>query len=424
MQSNLHQLKYTHNIMKFKQVKLSEVANLFAGYPFKGNNYSDKGVRVVRGDNVTIGHLRWTIGKDKRWNEPFDQFEYYSLHENDIVIGMDGSRVGMNRAQIKHEDLPLLLAQRVACIRNNSNSIQDYLYYQIFSNNFVRYIKAIHTGTSIPHVSLKQIGDFEIPLPSLSDQRKIAGILSALDSKIENNNKINANLEAQAQALFKSWFVDFTPFKDQPFVDSELGPIPQGWKVGKLGDYCEVKSGYAFKSSWWTNKGYKIIKIKNISENGDINLNDCSCVLPENCDKAKNFIANTGDIVIAMTGATIGKFNIIPKIDEKFYINQRVGKFFLGEKPIEKVPYIYCFLKQENISTQIIQKGQGSAQPNISGADIESIPMLTPMSIILKYNKMCQPLFEKILSNRLESKKLSALRDTLLPKLMSGEIKL
>ena len=303
---------------------------------------------------------------------------------------------------------------------------QDFLYYYLISDHITEILKKSLSGTSSSHqrIDLNLFLQLPINLPSISDQRKIAGILSALDSKIENNNKINANLEAQAQALFKSWFVDFTPFKDQPFVDSELGPIPQGWKVGKLGDYCEVKSGYAFKSSWWTNKGYKIIKIKNISENGDINLNDCSCVLPENCDKAKNFIANTGDIVIAMTGATIGKFNIIPKIDEKFYINQRVGKFFLGEKPIEKVPYIYCFLKQENISTQIIQKGQGSAQPNISGADIESIPMLTPMSIILKYNKMCQPLFEKILSNRLESKKLSALRDTLLPKLMSGEIKL
>ena len=303
---------------------------------------------------------------------------------------------------------------------------QDFLYYYLISDHITEILKKSLSGTSSSHqrIDLNLFLQLPINLPSISDQRKIAGILSALDSKIENNNKINANLEAQAQALFKSWFVDFTPFKDQPFVDSELGSIPQGWKVGKLGDYCEVKSGYAFKSSWWTNKGYKIIKIKNISENGDINLNDCSCVLPENCDKAKNFIANTGDIVIAMTGATIGKFNIIPKIDEKFYINQRVGKFFLGEKPIEKVPYIYCFLKQENISTQIIQKGQGSAQPNISGADIESIPMLTPMSIILKYNKMCQPLFEKILSNRLESKKLSALRDTLLPKLMSGEIKL
>lgn len=308
----------------------------------------------------------------------------------------------------------------------NGVSDNEFVYYLSHTPQFVNTaIKSMVGSSGRQRAQVPVLENLIMPVPvNLSDQRKIAGILSALDSKIENNNKINGNLEAQAQALFKSWFVDFTPFKDQPFVDSELGPIPQGWKVGKLGDYCEVKSGYAFKSSWWTNKGYKIIKIKNISENGDINLNDCSCVLPENCDKAKNFIANTGDIVIAMTGATIGKFNIIPKIDEKFYINQRVGKFFLGEKPIEKVPYIYCFLKQENISTQIIQKGQGSAQPNISGADIESIPMLTPMSIILKYNKMCQPLFEKILSNRLESKKLSALRDTLLPKLMSGEIKL
>ena len=317
------------------------------------------------------------------------------------------------------------LAQRVVCFRGKKNMIDNtYLKYYFLSYYGQQALRARETGTTVTGIKQSELKKVIVKYPSFLFQRKIAGILSALDSKIENNNKINANLEAQAEALFKSWFVDFTPFKDQPFVDSELGPIPQGWKVGKLGDYCEVKSGYAFKSSWWTNKGYKIIKIKNISENGDINLNDCSCVLPENCDKAKNFIANTGDIVIAMTGATIGKFNIIPKIDEKFYINQRVGKFFLGEKPIEKVPYIYCFLKQENISTQIIQKGQGSAQPNISGADIESIPMLTPMSIILKYNKMCQPLFEKILSNRLESKKLSALRDTLLPKLMSGEIKL
>lgn len=337
-----------------------------------------------------------------------------------ILIAEDGNNI------ISRQENIAQIAKGKFWVNNHAHILQgkieqNLLCYIINHTDISGYV----TGSAQPKLNQANLLKIPIKIPvNLSDQRKIAGILSALDSKIENNNKINANLEAQAEALFKSWFVDFTPFKDQPFVDSELGPIPQGWKVGKLGDYCEVKSGYAFKSSWWTNKGYKIIKIKNISENGDINLNDCSCVLPENCDKAKNFIANTGDIVIAMTGATIGKFNIIPKIDEKFYINQRVGKFFLGEKPIEKVPYIYCFLKQENISTQIIQKGQGSAQPNISGADIESIPMLTPMSIILKYNKMCQPLFEKILSNRLESKKLSALRDTLLPKLMSGEIKL
>ena len=348
----------------------------------------------------------------------------YLLKENDIVFARTGNSTGRSYFyQKEHGDFVyagFLIKFSIDPQKVNPKILKYYTHSQEYYN----WVKSFDTGGTRGNINAKTFGDMPISLPKRCVQDKIVGILSALDSKIENNNKINANLEAQAEALFKSWFVDFTPFKDQPFVDSELGPIPQGWKVGKLGDYCEVKSGYAFKSSWWTNKGYKIIKIKNISENGDINLNDCSCVLPENCDKAKNFIANTGDIVIAMTGATIGKFNIIPKIDEKFYINQRVGKFFLGEKPIEKVPYIYCFLKQENISTQIIQKGQGSAQPNISGADIESIPMLTPMSIILKYNKMCQPLFEKILSNRLESKKLSALRDTLLPKLMSGEIKL
>ncbi len=386
--------------MEWKEYSLGDVCSrLSSGKNIKASEVHNDGLYPVFGGNGIRGFT------DKQ-----------NFNGECAVIGRQGAYCG----NVRYFNGVAYMTEHALVLQGNEKSETQFLAYLLSIMDLGR----LSGQSAQPGLSVKTLKIQKVSLPNLSDQRKIAGILSALDSKIENNNKINANLEAQAQALFKSWFVDFTPFKDQPFVDSELGPIPQGWKVGKLGDYCEVKSGYAFKSSWWTNKGYKIIKIKNISENGDINLNDCSCVLPENCDKAKNFIANTGDIVIAMTGATIGKFNIIPKIDEKFYINQRVGKFFLGEKPIEKVPYIYCFLKQENISTQIIQKGQGSAQPNISGADIESIPMLTPMSIILKYNKMCQPLFEKILSNRLESKKLSALRDTLLPKLMSGEIKL
>ena len=407
--------------MEWKEVYIKDICTVLGDGLHGTPEYDEKGdFYFINGNNLQEGHI--TIKKDTKRVSQKEFLKYQKeLNDRTILVSINGT-IG-NVAKYNNE--PCILGKS-ACFFNVKEDIdRNFIYYVISSPHFKKSIIQQATGTTIKNVSLKQMRDYHFLIPvNLSDQRKIAGILSALDSKIENNNKINANLEAQAEALFKSWFVDFTPFKDQPFVDSELGSIPQGWKVGKLGDYCEVKSGYAFKSSWWTNKGYKIIKIKNISENGDINLNDCSCVLPKNCDKAKNFIANTGDIVIAMTGATIGKFNIIPKIDEKFYINQRVGKFFLGEKPIEKVPYIYCFLKQENISTQIIQKGQGSAQPNISGADIESIPMLTPMSIILKYNKMCQPLFEKILSNRLESKKLSALRDTLLPKLMSGEIKL
>ena len=407
MQSNLHQLKYTHNIMKFKQVKLSEVANIFAGYPFKGNNYSDKGVRVVRGDNVTIGHLRWTIGKDKRWNEPFDQFEYYSLHENDIVIGMDGSRVGMNRAQIKHEDLPLLLAQRVACIRNNSNSIQDYLYYQIFSNNFVRYIKAIHTGTSIPHVSLKQIGDFAIPLPSLSDQRRIAGILSALDSKIENNNKINANLESQAQALFKSWFVDFTPFKDQPFVDSELGPIPQGWKVGTLFDVANLHDRYRRPLS----SNQRSLMAKKYPYYGATSL----------MDFVEDYIFDGEYVLMGEDGSVVTEkgYPFIQYVWGKIWVNNHAH--VLSGKDGFPTELLIPFLKTYNIKGLVT----GAVQAKLNQANMAQIQIpIPPKENINNISVIIKSIYKKYRLLTEENQRLAALRDTLLPKLMSGEIKL
>lgn len=179
---------------EWKTYKLHEVADLSTGFPFAGEKYTKEGTRVVRGDNVTIGALRWDSEKLKCWKEPFDRFNEFSLKEGDIVIGMDGSRVGLNRAQVKEDDLPLLLAQRVACIRNNEKSTQDFLYYLIFNNRFVDYVKQVQTGTSIPHISLKQIGNYEVDLPSIETQTKISQILRSLDNKIEFNKRINDNL--------------------------------------------------------------------------------------------------------------------------------------------------------------------------------------------------------------------------------------
>ena len=181
---------------EFKSYKLSEVANLSTGFPFDGSKYSKSGIRVVRGDNVTIGSLRWDSDKLKCWSEPFSRTAEYSLQDGDIVIGMDGSRVGRNRAQISKSDLPLLLAQRVACIRHNEKSVQDYLYYLLFNDRFVDYVKSVQTGTSIPHISLKQIGDYEVKLPSIEKQKSICYVLKSLDEKIALNNRINHNLAA------------------------------------------------------------------------------------------------------------------------------------------------------------------------------------------------------------------------------------
>ncbi len=277
------------------------------------------------------------------------------------------------------------------------------------------------TGCAQPKLNQDNLRRISINLPKKVDE--IASILSSFDDKIAINRKICANLEAQAQALFKHWFIDFAPFKDGKFVDSELGMIPEGWKVGTLGDYCKVRSGYAFKSSWWTDMGCKIIKIKNISEYGQLDLSDCSYVTPENCAKASEFKAQAGDLIIAMTGATIGKFNIIPKLDVTCYINQRVGKFFLGERPLERLPFVYSLLKSSRTINQIINRGIGSAQPNISSSDIESIKIAYNEKVINSFNTNLKESFEMFIYKQTENLRLSSLRDTLLPKLMSGEIK-
>ncbi len=297
-----------------------------------------------------------------------------------------------------------------------------YLRSTKFRNLFYGLASSMSTRASLANGDLLGIKVF---LPSYETQERIAWILKSLDDKIELNRRINENLEQQAQALFKSWFVDFEPFKGGKFVNSEFGKIPEGWKVGTIGDYSKIRSGFAFKSSWWTDKGVKIVKIKNISSSGNLDMSDCSYVSKENTLKAKEFSLKPGDLLIAMTGATIGKFCIVPILKEEMYVNQRVGKFFLGEKPILKAPFIYGLLKSENIISQIINKGQGSAQPNISANDIETTSIiLPPEDIISKYNELVSPYFSLLIKNLNECYYLAQLRDILLPKLMSGELQI
>lgn len=282
---------------------------------------------------------------------------------------------------------------------NTSDTDIIYLYYLLKSLN----LNAKHIGSGQPLITQDILNNIKIFLPPIDVQKKIAGVLGALDDKIELNNRINNNLEQQAQALFNE-------------------KILNNPKQGCIGDYCSIKSGFAFKSSWWQDVGVRVIKIKNI-ESSELNLHECSYVSEDKISIAKDFVVKGGDLLIAMTGATIGKFAIVPHVDEILLVNQRVGKFFLGDNPLEKLPFIYCTLKQPEVVSEIINRGQGSAQPNISGNDIMSITCTYPdENIIANFNNICRPYFEKIIMNQYENTRLSALRDTLLPKLMSGEI--
>lgn len=377
----------------WKEYKLKDVAYLTTGFPFDGHKYGKDGVRVVRGDNVTIGSLRWDPEKDKRWSEPFERSQEFSLKADDIVIGMDGSRVGKNRAQVKASDLPLLLAQRVACVRHNDLSIQSFLYYQIFNDKFEKYIKAVQTGTSIPHVSLKQIGDYPIILPPLSVQHKISDVLKYLDDKIECNRRINENLEQQAQALFKSWFVDFEPYKDQPFVESELGMIPQGWIVETLGNLLDIKYG----------KDHKKLSDGEIPVYGSGGL----------MRYAEKALYSGESVLIPRKGS----LNNVMYVNEAFWTVDTM--FYSIPKVSDVMLYSYIYLSNRDLSSL----NAGSAVPSMTTEILNSMKVVFPDNIVLKdFNKKAQTLYKSLKLYEQESRRLAELRDTLLPKLMSGEI--
>ena len=167
-----------------------------------------------------------------------------------------------------------------------------------------------------------------------------------------------------------------------------------------------------------------MIKIKNI-KNKTIDFSSISYISMDKINgNISKFFVGSGDILIAMTGATVGKIALVPKRNGRALVNQRVGKFFLGEKPLEKVGFLYSILSKTEIFNEIVSTAHGSAQPNISPTQIENIKIVLPSEIILdKYNKLVKPVFCKITENINQNKYLSKLRDNLLPKLMSGEIR-
>lgn len=326
---------------------------------------------------------------------------------------------------ISNPPINLLVSTGFVVISANKDIINPlFLYNYLTRTKITKYLQAIgeQSVCTYPAIKPSDIEDLIVKIPSIKIQKRIASILSSLDDKIAVNKKICENLEAQAQALFKHWFIDFAPFKDGKFIDSELGLIPEGWRVGTLGDYCVIRSGFAFKSSWWQDEGVKVVKIKNITDGGTLDMSDCSCVSEEHASLASSFQTKSGDLLIAMTGATIGKFCVVHGY-ETYCVNQRVGKFFLGDNPLDKLPFIYCILKRDAVYKEIVNKGQGSAQPNISGKDIEEIKIIfPPKSIIEQFNEELHSSFKFRINSELESRRLATLRDTLLPKLMSGQI--
>jgi type I restriction enzyme S subunit len=288
---------------------------------------------------------------------------------------------------------------------DKSKLLPQYLMMWFSRSEFDREASYYAVGGVRGSLTWEDFLNMQLPIPSIEQQREIVSEYETISKRIKLNEQIIQNLEATAQTLYHKMFVEG--------IDKEN--LPEGWRIGTLGEYATVKSGYAFPSQWWQNKGVSVIKIGSI-RNNTIKEEDCDCIADDNFDLAKNYVANKGDIVIAMTGATLGKIALIPR--NGFLINQRVGLFDLGSTPLCKVPYLYCILQQDDIINEIITVGGDSAQANISNLDIEKIKIaFAPINEIEKFNTMGEKVLNTIILKHNEINKLIELQSLLLAKM-------
>lgn len=294
-----------------------------------------------------------------------------------------------------------------------------FVYYFVTSPWFRNIaIKSMVGSSGRQRVQQSVLENLEVNIPPLEEQKRIAVILGALDDKIELNRRINANLEEQAQALFKSWFVDFEPFRDSPFVDSELGKIPQGWKVGTLSEIGAVIGGGTpskIVSEYYTDNGIAWITPKDLSTN--------------NCK-----FTSMGETDISELGYKNSSAKLMPRGSVLFSSRAPIGYISIAKNEIctnqgfkSIVPqkagtcFIYYFLR--NNTSKIESMASGSTFKEASGGLMKSLEVIIPTNKILTaFEEAIQPLFDMQEHNEDENARLSVLRNTLQPKLMAGEI--
>lgn len=212
---------------KRRTVILGDEIDFLTGFPFESKKYSDdfNDIKLLRGDNIVQGKLRWD--DVKRWPlAEKSSYESFELQADDVVLAMDRPWInaGLKFSAVSKDDLPCLLLQRTARMRGGENLDTRYLKYIIGSPWFSKYIQKITTGSLVPHISSRQIKAFSCELPSLIEQKKIAAVLNAIDTKIELNNCINTELEAMAKTLYDYWFVqfDFPDANGKPFKTGSM----------------------------------------------------------------------------------------------------------------------------------------------------------------------------------------------------------
>ena len=315
---------------------------------------------------------------------------------------------------VDFEPKDYIASTKLMVLRAHEDVDPQYLYQILRSNDTLAQLQMLAESRSgtFPQITYSELSNIMVSLPSQKAQKNIVSILSSLDRKIELNNKINADLEEMAQAIFKNWFVDFEPFKDGKFVDSELGMIPEGWKVGSPYEYVKVVYGAPYKSAKFNDhgEGLPLIRIRD--------LKDCNpqFYTPEILPQTE--YVNMGDIVAGMDA------EFVPHIwkGKTGLLNQRVCKLMPQQTSISNLFVLYL-MKPELEFVQSYKTG--TTVSHLGKADIDKfVVVLPPLEVVEECSKLLDSILQRIKNISAESRNLSLLRDTLLPRLMSGELEI
>ena len=345
--------------------------------------------------------------------------EKYILKENDIVFARTGNSTGRSYFYEKQHGTFVYAGFLIKFSLDPNKVNPRILKYYTHSKPYYDWVSSFDTGATRGNINAKTYGDMEIELPSRKIQNRIVSILSSLDRKIELNNKINADLEEMAQAIFKNWFVDFEPFKDGKFVDSELGMIPEGWKVGRADDFYQINIGKTpprKEHKWFSNNpADKIwVSIANMGNSG-IFISDSSEYLTKEAVDSYNIIMVPRNTILLSFKLTVGRVAIA---DKELTTNEAIARFILSDD--KYMEYLYLYLKKYDYNSL---GSTSSIATAVNSKTIKGMQMLQPSDkIIDAFHIQVNPIFEKIRSLTKENSRLSLLRDTLLPRLMSGEL--
>lgn len=414
--------------------KLNEICTLISrGITPKYTDTTENSVlvlnqRCIREGKVLFENARKNDLKKKKVNEE------KCLKDYDVLINSTGVGTLGRVSQIGKVNEIMTVDSHVTIVRANDKLVDNkYLGYAIKSKQ--RIIESMAEGsTGQTELSRKRLGEeILIKLPaSEKEQKAIANMLSTLDEKIEVNNQINKTLENMAKTIFERWFVDFEfpnedgkPYKSSggEMVESELGMIPKGWEVKTIGDISKVKGGKRLpKGHVLVNKktAHPYIRVTDVTA-GDIKLNSIQYITDETHDIISRYIITTNDIYISIAG-TIGIVGKIREVLNNANLTENMAKITVNSKDLNHLVRLY--LKSSLGQHEIQARTVGSTQQKLALTRIRDIPIVVPLESILKrFNELIENI-QKGIENRLyENDNLESVRDILLPKLMSGEIR-